>query len=62
MEQVSEERTAWAVNCEGHGKVFLTQEGYREQMMQSDSLWKCPKCGHFAWFDDGNYEDYLNNQ
>jgi len=62
MKQVSEERTAWAVNCEEHGLVFLTQEGFSEQMMQSYSLWKCPKCGHLAWFDDANYEDYFDKQ
>ena len=61
------EKTPWAVICNGsppefpgHGKVFLTEEEYREQMMRPDSTWRCPLCGEYAWWDDDNYEEYIN--
>lgn len=48
--------TAYAVNCDQHGKVFLTAEEYDRQMSKPDSLWICPRCRMPASFDDATYE------
>lgn len=58
----------YAVICRGTdipdvppcGQVFLTKHEYDRQMSSPDSLWFCPKCGGYAWFDDDNYERHLD--
>lgn len=42
----------YAVICSRHGTVELSEAQYNRQMMQADSLWKCPKCGGSAEWDD----------
>lgn len=45
--------TDYAVMCdEGCGLVFLTEQQYIHQMERPDSLWRCPKCGGGAEWDD----------
>jgi hypothetical protein len=50
--------TPWAVLCQAHGQVFLTEAEYDRQLMRPDSVWECPRagCSHFARWDDDNYE------
>lgn len=49
------EKTPWAVNCPSHGKVFLTEAEYDQQMARPDATWRCP-CGQEAKFDDENFD------
>jgi len=48
--------TAWAVNCPRDGLVYLTREEYTRQIGRVDDLWKCPRCGRDAQWDDDTYE------
>lgn len=50
--------TPWAVICREHGKQFLTEEQYNNQMMNADSFWFCPVCGGHSEWDDDNYEEH----
>lgn len=44
------------VLCPLHGPVPLDQDQYYQQLRDVDSLWKCPRCGLDAVFDDAFYE------
>ena len=50
--------TPYAVYCGGHieghncGLVFLTGTQYEQQLDHPNALWKCPKCGAEASWDD----------
>lgn len=57
---ISARRTPYAVLCDEHGQRFLTVKQYDHQMSRPDSLWMCPVCGDSAYWDDGNYEEYLD--
>lgn len=50
--------TPWAVNCDYHGLVFLSNHGYNQQMNRANNTWRCPMCGHESYWDDDNYEKY----
>lgn len=50
-------KTPWAVICRMHGRVYLTNMQYNNQLDRPDSLWMCPICGESASFDDANYEE-----
>ena len=63
----SDSLTPWAVHCQGidplcgvgpctNGPVYLTEEEYDCQMNSPDSLWRCPRCGGDACWDDDIYE------
>jgi len=51
--------TAWAVNCPRDGLVYLTREEYTRQISRVDDLWKCPRCGRDAQWDDDTYEQAM---
>lgn len=44
----------------GCGYVVLTNTEYNRQMhwMMADSVWKCPKCGLPAAYDDNNNQEW----
>lgn len=52
--------TAFAVHCRAgcaNGKpIYLTEAEYDRQLSRPDSLWKCPRCGDAAHWDDEIYE------
>lgn len=50
--------TPWAIHCQTHGQVFLTQTEYNRQLMAADQLWCCPVCYQPATWDDANYDSY----
>lgn len=65
------EPTPWAVYCDQHGIVYLTEACYIQQMCRPDDIWRCPHfcaspddiqahrigvCGAPAWFQDDIYE------
>jgi len=56
---VAQTRTPWAVNCEVHNLVHLTNKEYNRQLARSDALWICPLCGRDASWSDDEYEAYL---
>lgn len=45
------------VICPIHGKVDIDTLEYDRQMEKPDVLWKCPKCGEVAQFDDERFEE-----
>lgn len=59
--------TPYAVLCtegfiegtEGCGLVYMTEACYEAQVMRPNSLWRCPRCGNSAQWDDDNYEKAL---
>lgn len=53
-------RTPYAVLCEAHGQQFLTEEQYAHQMSRPDALWRCPRCGESAYWDDDEYDITLD--
>lgn len=53
--------TPYAVICDEHGKVCLTEDEYSRQLCRPDSFWSCPKCGEFASWDDDHYEKFFDN-
>lgn len=53
-------QTPYAVLCDDHGQQFLTAEEYDYQMSRPDSLWRCPRCGESAHWDDDEYEASLD--
>lgn len=55
-------RTPYAVLCDDHRQQFLTAEEYDYQMSRPDSLWRCPRCGESAYWDDDEYEASLNEE
>lgn len=55
-------RTPYAVLCDDHGQQFLTAEEYDYQMSRPDSLWRCPRCGESAHWDDDEYEASLEEE
>lgn len=42
-----------AVSC---GVQGLTERQYEQQMDRPDALWKCPRCGAPAYYDDARSE------
>lgn len=60
--KVSLTETPWAVHCLNHGKVFLTNHDYNQQMNNANRLWRCPICNEEGAFDDGQYEKYLEEE
>jgi len=54
----------YAVFC-NHGilgkpqKCYLTTQEYTYQMNRPNSLWECPLCGREAFWDDLNYEEWM---
>jgi len=57
MKGESAEPTPYAVRCPAErALVYLTEEEYNRQMNQPDALWRCPRCGERAEWDDANYE------
>ena len=56
------QETPWAVTCDEHGLVFLTQEEYSKQMKVPSKTWRCPICREEAIWDDENYEKHLENE
>lgn len=56
--------TPWAVECNTHGLVFLTEEEYNYQMNRPNSTWYCPispgLCN--AYWSDDNYEKHMGDQ
>lgn len=55
-------RTPYAVLCDDHGQQFLTAEEYVYQMSRPDLLWRCPRCGEFAHWDDDEYDAALDKE
>jgi hypothetical protein len=53
-------RTPYAVLCDDHGQQFLTEKEYDYHMRRLDTLWKCPRCGESAYWDDDEYEANLD--
>jgi predicted RNA-binding Zn-ribbon protein involved in translation (DUF1610 family) len=51
----------YAVQCPNCGLQYLTLVQYTIQLRNADALWKCPKCGSDAFFDDENFEEYYAN-
>lgn len=51
--------TPWAVLCPEHGRVYISEENYQSQMDCPNTTWRCP-CGQEAFWDDANYERYLD--
>lgn len=49
------------IQCRLHGDVDIDKKEYMRQMMMPNALWKCPKCGGTAQFDDDRFEE-LNPQ
>lgn len=68
MQGESTTPTPYATVCHGDkelgfngcGKVYMTQEFYMAQLMAPDSTWRCARCGYEAYWDDDNYEAYLD--
>jgi hypothetical protein len=61
----STEPTPYAVRCSwcaDGGLVYLTHACYMRQMMRPDAMWRCPRCGEDARWDDNNYENRLQDQ
>ena len=56
MACIAAKRTPYAVLCDDHGQRFLTEAQYDQQMSRPDALWRCPRCGENAYWDDDNYE------
>ena len=55
----------YAISCYHKGRpvrVFMTEEQYLRQLRRPNNLWVCPSCGETAWFDDTNYEFWMNKQ
>lgn len=53
----SKEPTPYQVVCRARcGPVYMTDECYIKQMEAADSLWRCPRCGYLADWNDANYE------
>lgn len=56
---MTRDKSAFAVDCPEHGKVYLTYSEYTAQMNSPNSLWKCPICDKISVWDDENYDDYI---
>lgn len=58
MRHEAKRPTPWAVRCEcNDGElVYMTLREYHKQLAKIDALWKCPRCGRSATWDDVNYE------
>jgi len=54
------DRTPWAIQCSKHKTVYLTEEGYQNQMWNSNAIWRCPICSENSSFDDDNYAEWLD--
>lgn len=54
--------TPYIVHCPQHGGQILSNEEYMAQLRMPDASWCCPECGGIAWFDDQNYENYLQER
>lgn len=62
----SSQPTRYAVLCDVHGRVYLTEAEYRRQLDRSDSRWVCPRmdadpkrfglCGAESEFDDETWD------
>ena len=50
------EATPYAVLCPRHGRVYLTREGYQQQLSRPHAKWACPTCKRVSTFDDATYE------
>ena len=46
----------YAILCFYHGRVYLSDYEYNQQMQFADARWVCPLCGHIADFDDDTFE------
>lgn len=55
------QKTPFAVLCDYHGQQFLTEEQYSHQLNRPDSLWMCPRCGDFAYWDDDEYDSAIKS-
>ena len=53
-----EAMSSFAIICPLHGRVFLSHEEYDEQIRDTYAVWKCPRCGKSALFDDELYESH----
>ncbi len=62
MSCLATRRTPYAVLCDDHGQQFLTEEQYDHQMSKPDSLWRCPRCGEDAYWDDDEYDAALDEE
>lgn len=51
-------KTAWAVTCRTHGKQYLTEAQYDQQLSHPDDRWFCPVCGAVSEWDDENYDSW----
>lgn len=56
VREVSIFPTRYAVQCEGCGRVFLTEREFSRQVEHPTLKWECPRCGAVATWDDENYE------
>lgn len=53
--------TPWAIRCGAHGLVYLSKERYDKQMNQANHLWRCPIEWCDAYWDDDNYERFMED-
>lgn len=45
--------------CNDGEIIYLTEDEYKKQMWDADSRWRCPRCGHEAWWDGKNYDNKI---
>lgn len=58
--------TPYAVRCRHHNKesddfsigelVYMTEDEYQRQLNHPDQLWRCPRCGGAAMWDEETWE------
>ena len=48
---------ACANGCNDGEPIFITEDEYHRQMKLPGKLWKCPRCGFRASWDDDIYEE-----
>ena len=59
--EYSTEPTAYAVECDNCGLVYLTHKNYMAQLSRPDSRWFCPRCGENASWSDEIHQAYLDD-
>lgn len=57
------EPTPYQVVCRSRcGPVYMTDKCYDRQMDAPYALWRCPRCGYLADWNDANYEKYMDER